>query len=65
MTKDFLEAFSVVIRDQVIMKNSVEVKGLGTFKAVHHNQKQEKRADGKVMMIPPKDIIEFTGDKKG
>lgn len=65
MTKDFIEAFGIVIRDQIIMKNSVEVKGLGTFKAVHHSQKQEKRADGTTVMMPPKDVIEFTAEKKG
>ncbi|MFV1883944.1 MAG: HU family DNA-binding protein [Balneola sp.] len=65
MTKDFLKAFGIVIRDQIIMKNSVEVSGLGTFKAVHHSQKQEKRADGKTMMFPPKDAIEFTAEQKG
>ena len=65
MTKDFLQAFGVVIRDQIIMKNSVEVSGLGTFKAVHHSQTQEKRADGTTVMMPPRDVIEFTSDKEG
>lgn len=65
MTKDFLETLSIVIRDQIIMKNSVEIKGLGTFKAVHQNQRQEKRADGTNVMMPPEDTIEFTAEKKG
>ncbi|MBD3617206.1 MAG: HU family DNA-binding protein [Gracilimonas sp.] len=65
MTKDFLEVLGIVIRDQIIMKNSVEIKGLGTFKPVHHNQKQEKRTDGTNVMIPPKDTIEFTAENKG
>ena len=65
MTDEFLEALEIVIRDQIIMKNSVEIKGLGTFKPVHHNQKQEKRADGTNIMIPPKDTIEFSAEKKG
>ena len=65
MTKDFLKAFGIVIRDQIIMKNSVEVSGLGSFKAVHHSQKQEKRADGKTVMLPPKDAIEFSAEQKG
>lgn len=63
MTNKFLEAFSVVIRDQIIMKNSVDISGLGTFKAVHINQKQELRTDGSTVMIPPKDIIEFVAKK--
>lgn len=65
MTKEFLKVFGIVIRDQVIMKNSVHISGIGTFKAVHHNQKQEKRADGKTVMLPPKDSIEFTAEGKG
>ncbi|MEX0719742.1 MAG: HU family DNA-binding protein [Balneolaceae bacterium] len=65
MTKEFLETLGIVIRDQVIMKNSVEIKGLGTFKAVHQNQKQEKRADGTNVMIPPSDSVEFVAEKKG
>lgn len=65
MTKDFLKAFGIVVRDQVIMKNSVEITGLGTFKAVHHSQKQEKRADGTIIMLPPRDSIEFEAEQKG
>ena len=65
MTKDFLNAFGIVIRDQIIMKNSVEITGLGTFKASHHNQRQEKKADGTTVMMPPRDIIEFIADKEG
>ncbi|RNC83957.1 MAG: hypothetical protein ED557_09305 [Balneola sp.] len=62
MTKDFLKAFGIVIRDQIIMKNSVQVNGLGTFKATHHTQSQEKRADGKTVMLPPRDAIEFNAE---
>ena len=62
MTKDFLKTFGIVIRDQIIMKNSVEIEKLGTFKSVHHNQKQEKRADGTTVMLPPRDAIEFTSE---
>lgn len=65
MTDKFLEALGIVIRDQIIMKNSVEIDGLGTFKPIHHNQKQEKRADGSNVMLPPKDTVEFTSVKKG
>ncbi len=62
MTKEFLQAFSIVIRDQIIMKNSVEIKGLGTFKAVHFSQQQEQRADGVTVMVPPRDAIEFVAE---
>lgn len=62
MTKDFLKVFGLTIRDQIIMKNSIEVKGLGTFKAEHTSQRQEKGADGTLLMQPPKDSIEFKAD---
>lgn len=62
MTKDFLKAFGLTIRDQIIMKNSVEVKGLGIFKAEHTSQHQEKKAEGKLVMQPPKDSIKFKAD---
>ncbi len=65
MTKDFLKAFGVVIRDQMIMKNTVEITGLGTFKSVHYNQKQERTADGSTVMMPPRDAIEFKAEQKG
>lgn len=65
MTDELLKTLGIVIRDQIIMKNTVEINGLGTFKAVHYNQKQEKRADGSNVMVPPKDTIEFTAEKKG
>jgi nucleoid DNA-binding protein len=65
MTKDFLQAFGMIIRDQIIMKNSVEIEGLGTFSVKHRNQKQEKRADGKTVMLPPKDGIEFKAENAG
>ncbi len=64
MTKEFLQAFSLVIRDQVIMKNSIEVKGLGTFKATHFSQQQETRADGVTIMMPPRDAIEFVAEQE-
>ena len=44
------------------MKNSVEIKGLGTFKAEHTSQQQERKGDGKLVMLPPKDSIEFKAD---
>lgn len=42
MTDEFLETLGIIIRDQMIMKNSVQINGLGTFNPVHKNQVQEK-----------------------
>lgn len=62
MTKAFLKVFGITIRDQIIMKNSVEVKGLGVFRAEHTSQEQEKKVDGTIVMLPPKDSIEFKSE---
>lgn len=62
MTKDFLKAFGLTIRDQIIMKNSVDIKGLGRFKAEHTSQQQARNASGKLVMQPPKDSIKFKAD---
>lgn len=62
MTKAFLKVFGITIRDQIIMKNSVEVKGLGIFRAVHTSQEQQKKADGSIVMLPPRDTIEFKSE---
>lgn len=59
MTKDFLKAFGLTIRDQVIMKNTVEIDGLGAFSPHHKSQEQEKKSDGTIVMQPPKDSIDF------
>jgi nucleoid DNA-binding protein len=64
MTKEFLKAFGVVIRDQVMMKKTVEISEIGTFKVVHYNQQQVQRVDGTTVMMPPKDAIEFTAEQK-
>ena len=63
MTKDFLAAFGMIIRDQIIMKNTVDIEGLGSFTSVHRTQRQEKRADGKTVMLPPHDGIEFKAEQ--
>ena len=64
MTKEFLQVFSVVIRDQIIMKKSIGIVGLGSFEVVHFTQKQEQRADGVTVMIPPRDAIEFVAEQE-
>lgn len=65
MTKEFLKIFGITIRDQLIMKNTVEVKGLGTFKTEHTAQYQKTLADGRVVMLPPSDDIQFKSQFEG
>ena len=59
MNRDFLLAFKDVMREQFINKNRVEIDGLGYFEVVHHEQYQKKFDNGKVVMMPPEDVLEF------
>lgn len=63
MDQTFLRAFSEVIREQVSKKNEVDVKGLGVFGYQHHKQYQKQYDDGRVVMMPPKDILTFIPEK--
>lgn len=60
LNKDFLKSLKSVIRDQLINKNTIKITGVGTFKLRHRAQYQQQREDGRVVMQPPKDYIEFT-----
>lgn len=62
MIKDFEKIFGITIRDQIIMKNSVQIKGLGVFIAQHINQEQKTLENGAVVMLPPKDTIVFNAE---
>ncbi len=59
MKSDFINAFKDVVREQIVRKNSVHVEGLGQFRVAHKKQKQKKYDSGKVVMVPPEDVIEF------
>lgn len=59
MNREFLIAFKDVMREQFANKNRVELEGLGQFEVVHVEQHQETYDNGKVVMMPPKDVLEF------
>ncbi|MDX1637368.1 MAG: HU family DNA-binding protein [Balneolaceae bacterium] len=63
MDKEFVTAFADIIRDQIVRKNVITIKGLGTFKQIHRKQYQKQHSNGQVVMMPPKDEIEFIPDK--
>lgn len=52
-------AFKDVVREQFIHKNRVEIEGLGQFEVVHQEQYEKKFDNGKVVMMPPADVLEF------
>jgi nucleoid DNA-binding protein len=64
MDKQFIKALRETVREELIQQNDVEITGLGLFKAVHEEQRESKNDDGVVVMLPPKDRIVFTPDKK-
>ena len=62
MDKEFLTAFTDIIREQVAQKNEIRIQDLGTFKKDHRKQFQQQRSNGQVVMMPPKDTIKFLPD---
>lgn len=59
MNIEFIVAFKEVLREQFVNKNSVEIDGLGQFDVKHINQHQKTYDNGKVVMVPPADVLEF------
>jgi len=59
MNKQFLKAFSEIVREQVVRKNEVKVQGIGSFQFRHRKQFQKQFKNGRVVMMPPKDTITF------
>ena len=60
----FIKAFKEILREQLVEKNSVEIDGLGSFEVIHYEQHQKRYSNGKVVMMPPKDILEFKSNIK-
>ena len=59
MKPKFIKAFKEVLREQIIKKNDVQIEGLGRFRVVHQEQRQKKYDNGRVVMLPPSDVVEF------
>lgn len=59
MDKQFLKAFSEVVREEVAQKNEVQIEGVGRFEFEHQKQFQKQYDNGRVVMMPPKDTITF------
>jgi len=64
LDKQFLQNLKNIIRDQLGQKNTIKITGIGTFRLRHRAQYQEQREDGRVVMQPPKDYVEFIPDNK-
>lgn len=59
MDKEFLRAFSEVVREEVTQKNNVQLEGIGRFEFEHQKQFQKQFDSGRVVMMPPRDTITF------
>ncbi len=59
MKSTFIKAFKEVLREQILKKNKVEIDGFGTFEVVHRKQHQKTYENGRVVMVPPADVVEF------
>jgi nucleoid DNA-binding protein len=59
MKSTFIKAFKEVLREQILKKNQVEIEGLGHFEIAHRKQHQKKYKNGKVVMVPPANVVEF------
>lgn len=55
----FVIAFKEVLREQFVKKNDVDIEGLGLFSVKHHKQYQKKFENGKVVLMPPRNVLEF------
>lgn len=64
MESEFIIAFKEVLREQFLKKNSIEIDGLGRFMVVHREQHQKRYDNGKVVMMPPADVLEFKSNIK-
>lgn len=62
MEPQFIKSFIQVIKEQLAADNTVKVNGLGQFQKVHQSQSQKRMDDGSVVLVPPKDKIEFKSD---
>ncbi len=59
MESEFIIAFKEILREQLVDKHKVDIEGLGTFEVKHREQHQKKYDNGKIVMIPPADVLEF------
>jgi len=55
----FIKKLKEVIREEISNDNRIEIDGLGQFYKVHQKQVQKKTGDGRIVLLPPKDMIEF------
>lgn len=64
MDSEFIIAFKEVLREELIKKNSVDIDGLGHFEVMHREQYHKRYGTGKVVLMPPADLLQFKSNTK-
>lgn len=64
MSTEITGALAEIFREEISKKNKIKIEGLGTFRHEHNKQHQQQYKDGKVVMVPPKDVIKFIPEKR-
>lgn len=64
MNQEFLQAFVEVVREQMARRNNVRIEGVGSFQVEHRKQFQKQYDNGRVVMMPPQDVIRFIPEKQ-
>ena len=58
----FLKSFKDCFRDRLMANDTIRLNGLGEFSLSHIHQKEETKADGQVVMMPPRNQIIFKSE---
>jgi nucleoid DNA-binding protein len=64
MDSEFIIAFKEVLREELTKKNSVYIEGLGHFEVIHREQYHKRYDTGKVLLMPPTDLLQFKANIK-
>lgn len=54
------QALAKIVRRMLVRGESVDLPGLGTLDVRHERSTIEERADGEILLRPPKDHVVFT-----
>jgi nucleoid DNA-binding protein len=65
MSNEKFQDIITLLKEQLLAGEHVSVKGLGSFKPVHHTQRFQTDEKGRSVAHPPEDTIEFIADETG
>ena len=65
MKNETFQDIITLLKEHLLAGEQVSVRGLGSFKPVHHTQRFETDEKGRSVAHPPQDTIEFTPNEMG